>query len=250
MSEQTTALVTGASAGIGAEFCRQLADRCGRIIATGRREAQLRQLAGELEDRCEVFPVAADLATVEGRIRVIESLRQQGPVDYLVNNAGFSTLGNFDSLDLDAQQDMVRVHIDATLALCRAAIPFMKQRGGGSIINVSSTASFMPMPAVAVYVASKAFLNYFSTSLQAELEEHGIRVQSLCPGFTVTEFHDRDSMAGFDRGWVPDDQWMEAAEVVSASLAALECGPVIVVPGKGNLAGVRKAVQGTLDSLD
>ena len=247
---ETIALVTGASAGIGAAFCRQLADRCDRIIATGRREAPLKALADELADRCEVYVLVADLATVEGRTRVIESLRQQGPVDYLVNNAGFSTLGKFDSVLLDDQMDMVRVHVDATMALSQAAIPFMRERGGGFIVNVSSTASFFTVPTAAVYVASKAFLNSFSTSLQAEVAKDNIRIQCLCPGYTITEFHDRDAMANFDRARVPDDQWMEASDVVTASLAALEDGPVLVVPGEGNLASARHGTQALLDSLD
>lgn len=249
MTDSTIALVTGASAGLGAEFCRQLADRCDRIIATGRRLAPLEALAAELQGRTEIFPLSADLATVEGRTRVIETLRQQGPVDYLVNNAGFCNLGAFDSLELDASQDMVRVHIDATMALCRAAIPFMKQRGGGSIINVSSISGFMPTPTASVYVASKAFINYFSECLQLELRNDNIRVQSLCPGFTLTEFHDRDSMAGFDRANVPAEEWMAAADVVGISLAALASGPVLVVPGEDNLATSRRCLQSTLDSV-
>ena len=181
---KTTALVTGASAGIGAEFCRQLAARCEVIIATGRRLSALETLRDELAGSAEVHCVAADLANREGRTRVIEALRQKGPVDYLVNNAGFSTLGPFENEDIDGQQAMVDVHVTATLALTRAAIPFMRELGGGAIINVSSLGSFGPVPMAAVYVASKAFLNVFSESLQKELADSGIRVQSLCPGFT------------------------------------------------------------------
>jgi hypothetical protein len=246
---KTIALVTGASSGIGAEFCRQLADRCDRIIATGRRDDRLRQLAAELADRCEVVTVAADLATLEGRIRVIEALRQRGPVDYLVNNAGFSTLGKFAGLELDAQQDMVRVHIDATLALCRAAIPYMAASGRGYIVNVSSVAAFVPFARSAVYGATKAFLNHFSEALQAEVADSGIKVQSLCPGFTRSEFHARDAMKEFDTGRVAAEQWMEAPEVVSASLAALEREAVIVVPGAVNQATVRGALQKSRDAI-
>ena len=246
---KTIALVTGASSGIGAEFCRQLADRCDRIIATGRREDRLAQLTDELKDRCEVVTVAADLATLEGRARVIETLRQRGPVDYLVNNAGFSTLGKFAGLELDAQQDMVRVHVDATLALCRAAIPYMAASGGGYIINVSSVAAFVPFAKAAVYGATKAFLNYFSEALQAEVAGSGIKVQSLCPGFTRSEFHARDAMTEFDTGRVAAEQWMEAPQVVSASLAALENEAVIVVPGEVNRATVRGALEKTRDAI-
>ncbi len=247
---RTTALVTGASAGIGAEFCRQLADRCEVIIATGRRRDALEKLADELAGRAEVHCVVADLGTREGRTRVIEALRQQGPVDYLVNNAGFSTLGAFDSLDIDAQQAMVDVHVTATLALTRAAIPFMREREGDrAIINVSSLASFGPVPGAAVYAATKSFLNVFSESLAKELADSGIRVQSLCPGYTRSEFHDRDDMAAFDRAMVPAEEWMDAAAVVSESLSALDGGPVVLVPGEVNIESARKGIQRALNKL-
>jgi len=253
-AHKTTALVTGASAGIGAAFCRALAPRCDVIIATGRREAPLLALAEELAGSAEVHAVAADLGTREGRARVIEALRQKGPVDYLVNNAGFSVLGPFEQQEIDQQQEMVDVHITATLALCRAAIPFMRERIAagaepGGIINVSSLGSFMAVPGVAVYCATKAFLNLFSETLQRELADVGIPVQSLCPGYTRTEIHDRDTMKGFDRNWVAEDEWMEAPEVVDASLAALGKGPVVFVPGEQNLAGAREALRRSLEAL-
>ena len=118
-----TALVTGASAGLGAEFCRQLAERCDVIIAVARRGDRLEALARELRGKAEVHVVAADLGTIEGVVRTIEALRQKGPVDYLVNNAGFSTHGIFEQQLIDSQQEMVAVHVNATLALCRAATP-------------------------------------------------------------------------------------------------------------------------------
>ena len=253
-NSKTIALVTGASAGIGAEFCRQLAPRCDVIIATGRREAPLKALATLLSADAEVHAITANLDTREGRATVIEALRQKGPVDYLVNNAGFSTLGKFDQVDIDAQQSMVDVHITATMALCRAAIPFMRERvaagaAPGGIINVSSLASFGPVPGAAVYSGTKAFLNLFSESLHQELADDGIPVQSLCPGYTRSEFHDRDAMADFDRTWVPDEAWMEAAEVVQQSLASLGQGPVVLVPGAHNLDSARKGLQRGLGKL-
>ena len=247
--KKITALVTGASAGIGAEGCRQLASPCDVIIATGRREDSLQALAEELADQAEVHVLVADLTQREGLTRVIESLRQQGPVDYLVNNAGFGALGMFADVELEPQQQMVSVHIDATLALCRAAIPFMRDRGAGYIINVSSLSAFGPTAAVAVYGASKAFLNHFSEALQLELAESGIKVQSLCPGYTRSEFHGRDSMAGFDVAHVPEDVWMEAREVVALSLAALEGGQVVVVAGAANKVIARQNAQAQLDRL-
>ncbi|MEP5765326.1 MAG: SDR family NAD(P)-dependent oxidoreductase [Halieaceae bacterium] len=248
-TDKTIALVTGASAGIGSEFCRQLAPRCDVLIACGRRLDRLEALAESLADTTELIPLVADLASLEGLTRVIEALRQKGPVDYLVNNAGFSTLGPFAELDLDAQREMVSVHIDASMALCRAAIPFMQERGGGNIINVSSLVAFSPFPSVAVYGATKAFLNHFSEALQLELADSAIRVQSLCPGYTRSDFHGRDAMTGFDPGKVPDSMWMEAADVVAISLAALEGGPVVVVAGESNTGIARHGLNGQLDRL-
>jgi len=244
---KTVAMVTGASAGMGADFCRQLAGRCDVIIAVARRGDRLQALAAELADQVELHPLEADLNTVEGVTRALEALRQQGPVDYLVNNAGFSTYGQFADLDIQGQRDMVGLHIDATISLCRAAIPFMRERGGGHIINVSSIGAFLPGRGLAGYGATKAFLNGFSQSLQAELEGTGIEVQALCPGYTHTEFH--APLEGFDKSQVPASMWMESAEVVSASLAALGSGKVLVVPGEGNLELARKGLQRQLDAL-
>jgi short-subunit dehydrogenase len=248
-ANKTTALVTGASAGLGAEFCRQLADRCEVIIAVARRGERLAQLRGELSGRAELHPVEADLNSVEGVARAMEALRQLGPVDYLVNNAGFSTVGYFPELAIDGQRDMVGLHIDASITLCRAAIPFMRERGGGFIINVSSVGAFLPSRGIAVYGASKAFLNFFSLALQAELEGTGIEVQALCPGYTHTEFHRDLERQGFRKDQVPRQMWMEASEVVAASLAALGGGRVLVVPGEGNLELARSGCQRLLDAL-
>jgi len=244
-----TALVTGASAGMGAEFCRQLAGRCDAIIAVARRGERLGELRRELESRVELHPVAADLTSVEGLTRAIEALRQLGPVDYLVNNAGFSTFGDFADQEIQSQRDMVSLHIDACISLCRAAIPFMRERGGGSIINVSSIGACLPGRGLAVYVATKAFLNFFSQSLQVELAGTGIEVQALCPGYTHTEFHADIERLGFDKSRIPAQMWMNADEVVANSLAALGRGRVVVVPGEDNVALARTGLQQQLDAV-
>jgi hypothetical protein len=250
MSEhKVTALVTGASAGLGAEFCRQLAKRCDVIIAVARRKDRLDTLASELAGAVELHCLEADLETIEGVARAMEAIRQQGPVDYLVNNAGFSTFGNFDQLAIDSQRAMVSLHIDASITLCRAAIPFMRELGGGTIINVSSLGAFIPGKGMAVYGATKAFLNYYSQALQAELAGTGIEVQALCPGFTRTEFHDPMAEEGFDRNRIAENMWMDADTVVAASLAALGSGQVLVVPGEDNLGFARMGLQQQLDGL-
>ena len=250
MSEQkTTALVTGASAGLGQEFCRQLADRCDVIIAVARREERLQALAAELAGQVEVHPLEADLNSVEGVARTMECLRQKGPVDYLVNNAGFSTFGFFADLPIDRQRDMIGLHCDASITLCRAAVPFMRERGAGFIVNVASIASFLPGKGLAAYGASKAFLSYFSQALQAELEGSGIVVQALCPGYIRSEFHDEMTALGFDRTRIPDEMWMNADEVVAASLAGLEEGRLVVVPGEVNRAMAARGLQQQMDAL-
>ena len=232
--ENPTAMVTGASAGLGAEFCRQLADSCDVIIAVGRREERLQSLAAELSGQVKIHPVAVDLSGREGVTGAVEALRQKGPVDYLVNNAGIGLFGRFINCDLAEQLDMVHLHIDASLALCRAALPFMQEQGSGAIINVSSVGAFMPLARNAVYNATKAFLNNFSQSLQAEVVASGVRVQCLCPGWVRTEILTREGMNEFDVDRVPDEAWMEAEEVVSISLEALDGDEVIVVPGRYN----------------
>jgi short-subunit dehydrogenase len=233
---KTTALVTGASSGLGAEFCRQLAGRCEVIIAVARRGARLAALAEELRGSAEVHPLAADLNTVDGVARAVEALRQLGPVDYLVNNAGFATRGAFEHESIDRQLAMVNLHIGATLSLCRAAIPFMRDLGGGVIINVSSVDGCLLGGAPAVYGATKAFLNHYSQSLQMELAGSDVRVQALCPGFVRTELFAAEAMAGFEPGSVADELWMEPAAVVTASLDAIDGGEVVVMPGASGLA--------------
>ena len=242
------ALVTGASAGLGAEFCRQLSNRCDVIIGVSRRGERLAELAENLED-VEFHGVSADLTSVEGVAQVMEVLRQKGPVDYLVNNAGFSTFGFFSDLPIESQRAMVGLHIDSTITLCRAAIPFMRERGGGHIINVSSLGGFLPGKGLAVYGATKAFLTYYSQALQAELAGSGIEVQALCPGYIHTEFHAEMQQQGFDKKRIPEDMWMTSREVVSASLEALGRGQVIVVPGEGNRALAAASLQQQSDAL-
>jgi short-subunit dehydrogenase len=247
--KKVTALVTGASAGLGAEFCRQLAARCDVIIAVARRKERLAAMASELAGTVEMHCLEADLGSIEGVARTLEAIRQQGPVNYLVNNAGFGTLGDFDALSIESQRAMVNLHIDTSITLCRAAIPFMRELGGGTIINVSSLGAFVPDKGMAVYGASKVFLNYYSLSLQAELADSGIEVQALCPGFTRTEFHDSMSEERFDSSRIPEKMWMTAEAVVAASLGALGSGAVLVVPGDDNRSIARLGLQQQLDSL-
>lgn len=245
----TIALVTGASSGIGEQFCRALAGRCDRIIAVARRGERLEALARELAADTELVPVVADLASVEGVTRAMEALRQKGPVTYLVNNAGFSTLGPFARSAIDRELAMVRVHIDASMSLCRAALPAMIEAGGGYIINVASVGGFLPMRSTAGYGACKAFLVSFSASLREEVAGKGVAVQCLCPGMTRTEIHDTGDFQGFDKAQVPESMWMESPAVVEASLAALEEDRPLVIPGAMNRDMVADGLRRQLEAV-
>ena len=229
MTEAPTALITGASSGIGAAFARRLAAAGHNLILVARRLDRLEALAEELASRhnivAEVLP--ADLAQPAGIERVETRLSGTDTPDLLINNAGFGTTGYFADIDLAKQLDMIQLHIVAPVRLCRAVLPGMIARSRGAIINVASIAAYWPLPENANYAASKMYLIVFSQSLQAELEGTGVRVQALCPGFTYTEFHDTAEFARFDRRNIPAPLWMSADELARLSLAALERGEVV-----------------------
>lgn len=227
------ALITGASSGLGAEFARQLAAQQYDLILVARREERLRALATELECarsiRAEVL--VADLSDPADVERVAARIPELGPLDLLINNAGFGIPLGFAEADPAKQLAMLEVHVAASTRLSRAAVPGMIARGRGLIINVSSMAAFFRMPGSVTYCASKAYLNTFSEVLQAELDGTGVRVQALCPGFTYTEFHDTPEYASFCRSTIPKLFWLSAQKVVATSLASARRGRVISIPG-------------------
>ncbi|MEM9660061.1 MAG: SDR family NAD(P)-dependent oxidoreductase, partial [Planctomycetota bacterium] len=147
--------------------------------------------------------------------------------------------GDYVALDVGAHLDMAKVHVLATMRLTHAALPAMLKRRHGDIVNVASMSAFLIGPGQVTYAATKAMLTSFSESLQAELEDAGVRVQALCPGFTRTGFHDRPAFEAFDRAQIPKRRWMTAEKVVDASLAALDKKKVICVPGWKNRLLVR-----------
>ncbi len=228
-----SALITGASSGIGAEFARQLARAGYDLLLVARREERLRQLAAELASRysVEVDVVTADLATKDGIEQVAARIEQLDDLVLLVNNAGFGTQGDFAEIALQPQLDMITVHLTASVRLIHAALPALVRRRAGAIINVSSIAAFFATPGGANYGATKAYLNTFSEALQAELAGTGVKVQALCPGFTLTEFHDTPEYEPDHRSKIPGAVWMSAEAVVEESLAKLGSNQVIVVPG-------------------
>jgi hypothetical protein len=233
VTSRSVAIVTGASAGIGREFCEQLAARGYDLIAVARDAARLADVRQSIEFRhgvaVEVFP--ADLTRDEDVTRLAARLEAEPRFRLLVNNAGFGTLGTLAKTAPGPQDAMVRLHVFAPMRLSQAAARVLLPRQAGAIVNVSSVASFMFSPGNVNYCATKAYLTNFSEGLAAELSGTGVRVQALCPGFTRSEFHQR---ANIPIAGLPGFMWLSAAEVVRASLGALDRGgPVICVPGIG-----------------
>jgi short-subunit dehydrogenase len=226
-----TALITGASAGLGAEYARQLAAAGTCLILVARRRERLEEIARDLRARhgVEVNVLPADLASEEG-LAAVESVVAVSPsLDLLVNNAGFGGRTGFVRGETADHLRMARIHVEAAVRLTHAALPGMIGRGRGAIINMASVAAFSPFSG-AMYSGTKAFLVMFSENLQAEVRAKGILLQALCPGMTHTEFHE---VAGIDKSIVPAPFWMTAAKVVSVSLGRLGRG-VVCVPGWPN----------------
>jgi short-subunit dehydrogenase len=224
------ALVTGASAGIGREFCEQLAARGHDLLLVARDRARLEALGVELGARhgIAVEALPADLSREDDMLRVADRIGRAEPT-LLVNNAGFGTTGTLARTDPERQVEMVRLHTLAPVRLTLAALPSLVRRNAGGVINVSSVAGFAVTPESVTYGATKAFLTAWTEGLAAELRESGVRVQALCPGFTHSEFHQR---MGTRSGRAPEFMWLSARQVVTASLRALNRnGPVVCIPG-------------------
>jgi uncharacterized protein len=226
-----TALVTGATAGIGREFCHQLAARGYDLILVARDEARLRELADTLTQARGIAAEVhvADLTRDDQVDRLVARIEGGSELTLLINNAGFGTTGFLADAPAAQQAAMVRLHVLTPLRLTRAALPGLLARRQGGIINVSSVASFVYAAGTVNYGATKAYLTSLSEGLGSELRGTGVRVQALCPGFTRTEFHRRMGPEAGDR---PRLLWMSAEAVVSASLRQLERdGPVVCIPG-------------------
>lgn len=227
-----TALVTGASGGLGAEFARLHASRGGNLVLVARSADKLESLKTKFiaQYSVSVMTIAVDL-TLQGSTQfVYDKVCDAGvKVDYLINNAGFGLLGNFAVSDLNRQQEMIQLNVMALMQLTHLFLPAMIERGKGRILNVASTAAFQPGPYMAVYFATKAFVLSFSEALAVEVKEKGVTVSALCPGPTETGFKDAAAMQTsmlFKKGTAAD-----AREVAMHGYRVMLRGQSVAVSG-------------------
>ena len=232
MDLRPATLITGASAGLGVEFANQCAARGDEIILVARRKDRLNKLAAELG---KAHVIAADLGKPTALAKLLTEIKSRGLwVQTLINNAGFGLRGRFDALPLDRQLEMIDLNIRSLTNLAFLFIDDMRAHGGGSILNVASTAAFQPGPNMAVYFATKAYVLSFSEALHEEWKDRGIKVSALCPGPTRTEFGD---VAGIKTLGSFDRLAMEVEPVVRAGLEGLDRNQAIVIPGATNKIG-------------
>jgi hypothetical protein len=225
-----TALITGATAGLGASFARQIAARGSNVVLVARDGQRLAALAAELAQRdgIEATPLVADLATDEGCAAVERRLRaDEAPVELLVNNAGFSLNTPFLRSAPGDEARLLQVNVAAVMRLTLAALPGMVARRRGSVINVSSVSGFFSVIPGSTYPATKAWVTNFSQSVGYSVRRYGVRVMALCPGYTRTEFHAR---AGIDMSKTPAWMWLDADRVVQDALRDLGKGKAVSVP--------------------
>ncbi|MEU2371248.1 MULTISPECIES: SDR family NAD(P)-dependent oxidoreductase [Streptomyces] len=250
-----TAIVTGASSGIGWEYAARLAGRGWGLVLVARRAERLDILAKEAlkEGAAGVETLVADLGSPEDLSRVVE--RASGDdVDLVINNAGINGYGTFAEANPDLLTRVVSVNVVALTALTRAAVPGMLARGRGAVVNVASLLAFAgdlrpdPLPRRAVYAGTKGYAVTFTRTLAAELAGTPVRVQVVCPGLTATEFHlgAGDTPVSGERR-VHDEGGMPAADVVTASLAGLEAGEVVCVPGLTDAEAVARLAEAELN---
>jgi uncharacterized protein len=238
-SPDSTALITGASAGIGAELARSLARRGFGLVLAARRRERLEELAGELSDAHGVRVVVAvcDVGQASARDELVSQIAELGlRVEVLCNNAGYGSGKPFIALEREREVEMVRVNCEAVIDLCGRFAPAMAKRGQGAILNVASTAAFQPLPGQSTYAATKAMVLSFSEALHQELRGAGVVVTTLCPGPVRTEFAE---VAGIDAlgDRTPSFLWADAGAVAEAGVGGLERGERVVVPGAINEVG-------------
>jgi short-subunit dehydrogenase len=230
------ALVTGASAGIGREFARQLAGRAGSLVLVARRIDRLEELRQELtkkDPNLNVHCRAVDLSNSAEIEELCAWLEQEKiEIDFLINNAGLGDRGSFATATPQRLQEMLAVNTVALTQLTRALLPLMIAKRQGAILNVSSSAGFLPIRKMAVYAASKAYVTSFSEALRGEVRKAGVVVSALCPGPVTTEFNEvAQRPSGKQERPSPGFMHVPVEDVARAGLRAIEHGKPIVVPG-------------------
>jgi hypothetical protein len=231
------ALVTGASAGLGLDMVRILAERDWDVVLTARSHDTLEAVAGELREEYGVrgYVFAHDLSLPGEVDRLVEGVRSlKRPLDLLVNNAGFGQYGPWLEQDAEGEADQIRLNVEALTRLTRALTPNMVRRGRGGVLNVASTAAFQPGPLMAVYYATKAYVLSFSEALYHELRDTGVAVTCLCPGPTSTDFQDR---AGMGASRLFQAGVMASRPVAQAGIDGVLRGRRLVIPGWRNAVG-------------
>ncbi|MFF0744423.1 SDR family NAD(P)-dependent oxidoreductase [Streptomyces sp. NPDC004111] len=245
----TTALITGATAGIGSAFARRLASDGHNLVLVARNTERLQEQATELHDKhgVEAEVLSADLATDKGIAAVEARLADRThPVDLLVNNAGFGNKGEFLEVPMADELTMLKVHCEAVLRLTSAAVTGMKERGRGGVVNVASVAAFVPR---GTYGASKAWVVQFTQGVAKDMTGSGVRLMALCPGFVRTEFHER---AGMGTDNIPSWMWLDADKLVAEALKDLARGKALSIPDpryKALMGVVKVAPRGLLGGI-
>jgi hypothetical protein len=235
-----TALITGASSGIGEAIARELARRGHGVTLVARRAERLETLAVELRaSGVQAHVLVADLSDRDARAGLVDRVAELGlTADILVNNAGFSTMGPVATSDPVVEMDMIEVDVVAVADLCSRFLPGMVERGRGAVLNVASTGAFQPLPGQAAYGAAKAFVLSYSESLSGELRGTGVQVSVLCPGPVQTGFGERAGVSQKDaEAALPKVLWETAETVAAVGVEALAKGRVVAIPGYANHAG-------------
>ena len=236
-SDSSTALVTGASSGIGTEIARGLAERGHGVTLVARRRDRLQELAKELksEHGIRANVSVCDLADAAARKRMLATVKRRGlDVDILVNNAGFGSGGLFHELDGETELTMVRTNVEAVVHLCAELVPPMVERGYGAVLNVASIVAFQPVPRQVTYAATKAFVLSFTDGLTADLHGTGVSATSVCPGPVPTEFAE---VASIDENLMSIPGVSVAPEdIARQAIDGLDAGKRVVVPGPATRA--------------
>jgi len=231
------AYITGASSGIGREFALQLKESHD-LVLIARNQEQLKILASEIQNlspSCKVETQSLDLTKYEDLSKAYNLIANDLSLGILINNAGFGTVGEFATLGIDKEQNQIHLNINALVQLTHSALNNFKTQKSGNIINVASIAGYLPAPFSATYAATKAFVCSFTESIHEEAKPFGIHVQSLCPGLTHSDFHQR---AGIDKSSFPNMMWMKAEDVVKDSLRSLKKNQAVCIPGAVNQTAV------------